>query len=878
MLRTAPAFDMNRVIEHVIYRNGFLLDTTVSYTSAYYGQKYPSVAFDGTNYLVVWTDERPNSFYSYDIYGARVSPSGTVHDPAGIAISTAPHFQKNPTVAFDGTNYFVVWEDFRNGSWDIYGVRVDTSGSVLDSSDIPIAYGVHSEGSPYCAFGSTHYLVVWTDNRNVASSYDIYGTRIDTSGNVLDPTGIAISTAVNSQYAPSVAFDGLNYLVVWNDIHAGTSHDIYGTRVTQAGVVLDPSGIAISSASQAQESALLEFDGTNYLVVWQDNRNISSSDIYGARVDTSGTVLDSLGIAISTAPDDQSNPSICFDNTQYFVVWHDDRTGIDSDVYGSRVSTSGSVLDVSGIAISAVQSDQWYPATIYDGIHYSVVWQDKRHGGDYPGDIYTTQVNQSGVVQDTVGLIVSTAVYDQWSPSAAFDGTNYLVVWHDYRSDSSYDIYGTRVDQSGSILDPLGIAISTDAADQWFPSVAFDGTNYLVVWDDERGESFVDAIDHNIYGARVSPSGFVLDSLGIAISTATNDQRVPTVTFGGSQYLVMWEDARNGLIDIYGARVDTSGYVNDPLGIAVSSAVSGRQNYPSVSFDGTNYFVVWENYTPGFEYFDIFGTRVDTSGMVLDPSGIIVSDSEDDQWFPDVSFDGTNYLVVWSDSRSGSHGIYAARVNQEGTVLDSFGVFLTVGVMYQFYPSVTFDGTNYVIVWEEWLSGSENDIYGAVVTPDVNVIDTFSVSLQLGNQFDPVPVHGPNNDCLILYSGFTEEINGQPAHTLRIWGTLFPFPGSEEKTTAHAHEKGYVLDAYPNPFKDKIDIRYHLLNNIAADLKIYDVTGRLVRQFDNKIIRLSDHIIWDGTDDENKSVPAGIYIIQIESHTEKTRSKIIKVN
>ncbi|MEO0231243.1 MAG: hypothetical protein ABIM29_01745, partial [candidate division WOR-3 bacterium] len=197
----------------------FLIDTNVVYIPAPYEQSFPSVAFGGTNYLVVWRDSRSGS---YDIYGARVSPSGVVLDPAGIAISTATYDQRSPSVAFDGTNYLVVWMDKRNDPnyYDIYGARVSTNGVVLDPDGIPISTAAYAQLFPSVAFDGINYLVVWEDYRSGSS--DIYGARVSTSGVVLDPDGIPISTAAYWQYSPSVAFDGTNYLVVWEDHRSGS--------------------------------------------------------------------------------------------------------------------------------------------------------------------------------------------------------------------------------------------------------------------------------------------------------------------------------------------------------------------------------------------------------------------------------------------------------------------------------------------------------------------------------------------------------------------------------------------------------------------------------------------------------------------------------
>lgn len=110
----------------------FLVDTSITYVPAAEYEGSPALAFDGTNFLVVWDDGRGG--YNRDIYGARVTPAGTVLDSNGIAISTALADQWRPAVAFDGTNFLVVWEDQRNGpdDYDIYGARVTPAGAVLD--------------------------------------------------------------------------------------------------------------------------------------------------------------------------------------------------------------------------------------------------------------------------------------------------------------------------------------------------------------------------------------------------------------------------------------------------------------------------------------------------------------------------------------------------------------------------------------------------------------------------------------------------------------------------------------------------------------------------------------------------------------------------
>ena len=363
---------------------------------------------------------------------------------------------------------------------------IDTSGTLG-----PAPYG---QGHPALAFDGVNFLVVWQDGRK-GDSTDVYGARVTPAGVVLDPTGIVISAAAENQFAPALAFDGANFLVVWEDRRGG--RDIYGARVTPAGVVLDPQGIAISTA-RGGEDPVPAFDGENFLVVWADYRSDSSWDIYGARVTPAGAVLDPEGISIAATPG-YAGLALAPGGENSFVVWEDERYSGQDDINGARVTSVGVVLDTAGIDIATAAEGQMYPALAFDGENFLAVWHDWCRS-----DIYGARVTPAGVVLDPTGIAITSAPDAEVSPVSAFDGGNFLVVWNRSRG-NSWDIYGARVTPAGVVLDPNGIPISTATSYQWEPDLAFDGASFLVVWEDRRNGS-------DIYGARVTPAGVVLDS------------------------------------------------------------------------------------------------------------------------------------------------------------------------------------------------------------------------------------------------------------------------------------------------------------------------------------------------------------------------------
>jgi hypothetical protein len=376
----------------------------------------------------------------------------------------AVRWRSSERVAFDGTNYFVVWVEYGDAE-GIYGARVSEDGAVLDQPPISISTEGTGEGDPRVAFNGTNYLVAWTDSRDaiIGDAWDAYAARVSPAGKVLDRTGIPITTVENDQQVGGVASDGTNFLVVWDGVDARTDeYTIRGARIDDAGKVLDPEGFSISKGEEEQITPSIGFDGTNYLVAWQDSRGWPNSNIYGTRVSKAGKVIDPAAIAISGSPKVLNGPSITAGDDQYLVTWTHLRDDFNYDVWGARVSGEGAVLDSEGLLIGFAPKHQWLPSAAFDGTNYLVAWEDLRRGND-TAYVYSTRVSRTGDVLEPVGMTISKAMPVQAMPSVGFGDENYLATWMEARDDSGdvSDIYAVRVDKDGEVIDRPPIAVST---------------------------------------------------------------------------------------------------------------------------------------------------------------------------------------------------------------------------------------------------------------------------------------------------------------------------------------------------------------------------------------------------------------------------------
>ncbi len=379
----------------------------------------------------------------------------------------------------------------------------------------------------------------------------------------------------------------------------------------------------------------------------------------------------------------------------------------------------------------------WDKAEVaFDGERFLVVWTE--FGDSYDNrDIYGCFVNASGEMGTP--FAIADNEYTQQEPAVAFNGMHYFVVWYhfEFANPVSNAIRGRLLDKEGNLLFEeveIHSSIGTSTGTTEFPDVASDGDGFLVVWREEQ-----DFYDYDIGGRMVSADGIPLGDA--AFLDASGRQDFPTVCFGSEKYLVTWISRIpwNEAFDIYGTFVDSTGNISLPFPVTTAAGNQGSNAGAGLAFGDTNFLVAWDN-DPAH---DVRAGIFSPTGVLQSPGELqITPNSNYTHWvMPQVSFDGTDWLMVW-----GGYKIRGTRVSQAGVVLDPAGLDINKIQTTQLIarPSVACGNGTHLVTWTEHFPSTPYRKYAQLVGQNIPVrIDikpgSYPNSINLGSEGN-VPV------------------------------------------------------------------------------------------------------------------------------------------
>lgn len=520
-------------------------------------QIFPKVACDGfCNFVITWSDNREDSL-SANIYAQKYDSSGTPID-SNFKVNddgTTIHIYSDISMDFSG-KFVISWVDGRTDT-SIYAQRYDSDGSVLGSNfkvndSLARIDWITPISMPAIAMDSTgSFVITWQDFREGSNS-NIYSQRYTSSG---EPIGL--NSKVNDdgasadQELPDIAVDTSgNFIITWKDYRNGFYSDFYVQRCSSSGAFLGDNfkvnDTDIGSYLQYYSSAIAIDCSGNFVITWGDERN-DNPDIYAQKYDYNGNPTDS-NFMVNDDMDSSSQfymPAIAMDCSGNFVItWEDNRSGTPS-IYAQRYDFLGNCLGSNfRVNNEAGFTDGGSPPAITMGKSgdFVIVWEDDRD--DPYGDIYAQRYNSFGnpvgsnfKVNDDVGSA------GQYSPPAISmeDFGNFVITWYDYRN-GNWDIYAQRYNSSG---DPLGsnFKVNDDVGNTWqyYPAITMeDSGEFLITWQDYRNG------DWDIYAQRYDKSG---NSLGgnyfvPKVEYASFAQYSPAVAGKNSKVYYTWQDNR----------------------------------------------------------------------------------------------------------------------------------------------------------------------------------------------------------------------------------------------------------------------------------------------------------------------------------------------
>ena len=261
-----------------------------------------------------------------------------------------------------------------------------------------------------------------------------------------------------------------------------------------------------------------------YLVVWHNYWHPGSTsndfyDIYARRLTASGQLLNQFVVASGYSTPDglkRYSPAAAFNpiTNEYLVVYVLDVAGLETEVWGRRISWDGLTLYPEFQIFTFPNREFGHPRVVRNSFRntYFVVAHARDTSTDKFNDVCGRLVMANGSTP-YAGHNISTQsqVNQPMNPDVAYMYYNdeYFVVWAQYWNGDDMDIFGARVNGL------TGDVIATDIPLDWvgyhqdYPVVASnDLDRYLVAWTEIQGTwpslyTDVYAAEYNLAASRV---------------------------------------------------------------------------------------------------------------------------------------------------------------------------------------------------------------------------------------------------------------------------------------------------------------------------------------------------------------------------------------
>lgn len=404
---------------------------------------FPQIAADGNALYVTWYDRRNGETdvfvrRSLDRGGSWVGTDRRLDtDPPGAAGSNVPR------IAAAQGRVFVVWEDQRAGLSQIrFNRSLDRGGQWL-AADRRLDGALPADGSSLevdVTAQGAHVYVVWQDNRNGA--WDVYFNRSLDAGDTWLAADVRLDTdgpGESDSVLPRIAARGDEVWVVWQDERDGEP-DIRLNRSVDAGATWLEGDVRLDTDAPGDAASLRPRIGASadvVAVIWQDARD-GAYDIRANASSDGGLTFFAEDRRVDTdAPgaDDSTRCELAVRGASVYAVWEDERFGL-PDVLLNVSADGGATWNASESRVNASPPGATraiQPQVALSDGHVFVTWADDRQGAF---DVLLGTSDDEGVSWREPPFRMNTSALgtsDALAPAVVVSAGLARVVWYDDR-------------------------------------------------------------------------------------------------------------------------------------------------------------------------------------------------------------------------------------------------------------------------------------------------------------------------------------------------------------------------------------------------------------------------------------------------------------
>ena len=394
-------------------------------------------------------------------------------------------------------------------------------------------------------------------------------------------------------------------------------------------------------------------------------------------------------------PGDQVHPHAAINSAGGYLVWEDNT--VDGDGMGLNAiqldrSLSGTLSSFKVNANSA--GDQLRPqVSLLKGGGAAFVWQGGVLGREH---IYARFLSSSNTWLTSDIQVNTFAENFQSSPGiVTLNNGNVVITWSSFdqqASNSMHDVYGQLLSPTGEKIGSEFPVNQFTSYNQRTPTIAAAGDGgFVVVWVSEQQRS-VGADSPNqflnvsqlalpsvdIYGRLFGPDGTPVANEFIINTnfTVCANPRVATGPDGG--FMVVWGQ-NNNQVTAYSWDVACRSFSSTGVGgatRAVNTRLEGDQFSPQISSFGNDYLVVWTGLAQDGSMEGVFGQFINNDGSPSGGEFQVNTTWISKQMHQAIASDGAGrFLVTWTSYGGGpnSFDLYAQRYSATGQPLLAMG-------------------------------------------------------------------------------------------------------------------------------------------------------------------------------------------------------------